>query len=122
MNSVRQKINAFMAGPQYVALFALVTALTFVLGIELIYYGLVVAVLFYVCIWGDDLLPLVPMFAFVYVAPSIHNNPGKSANSVFSKSSKMRSKPNRMISWLPRFLAFMASFSSSMAAPISSAS
>ena len=84
--TVRQKINGFLATPVYLMLFALATALAFIFGLELYYYGLVVAVMIYVCVWGDDLLPLVPMFAFVYVAPSMHNNPGRSTESIFSGS------------------------------------
>ena len=82
--SLRQRMNLFLADPKYIALLALITLMSFLMGTELLFYGLVAFLVAYVCIFGDDLLPLAPVFGFTYIMPGIESNPGKSGNTVFS--------------------------------------
>lgn len=82
--SVINKINDFLATPHYVALLAVLTAASNLFALELPYYTLIAALCLYVCIFGRDLLPLAPYFAFCYMSPSIGNNPGQNQDSIFS--------------------------------------
>ena len=81
--SVTDRINGFLTTPWYIGIIMLLTALSNILGLELVVYTLFVAVVVYLCIWGEDLLPLLPIFIGCYIAPSKQNNPGRSESSVF---------------------------------------
>lgn len=84
VNAARQKVNKFLTGPKYILALALLTALSFMVGGELVFYCVIALLAGYVCAFCDDLLPLTPVFVFVYVAPSVHSNPGRSGDTVFS--------------------------------------
>lgn len=79
----RRWVNDFMRSPWYLALLAGLTVLSSVFGLELIVYSIFVAIAVYLCIWGDDLLPLMPIVMFCYIAPSFVNNPGRNPQSIF---------------------------------------
>ena len=78
-----RKLNAFVLSPWMLGLLAALTVLTFIFSLELYYYTFVLFYGIYVTIFADDLLPLVPVFILCYVAPSMSNNPGTTADSVF---------------------------------------
>lgn len=86
-NLTHEKVNNFLNTPNYIVVMTLLTALSFALGGEIVYYLLIVLLAGYICIFSEDLLPLVPIFVFVYVAPSVHNNPGRADNTLFSGGS-----------------------------------
>ena len=77
------QFNAFLRTPWYIFAIAFLTVLSSIFGLELIVYSIFVAIAVYLCILGDDLLPLMPIVVFCYIAPSFVNNPGRNPQSVF---------------------------------------
>ena len=84
---VRERINGFLANPVYIMLIMLLTAISFAFGGELVLYTVFTAFIIYICVFGNDLLPIMPILVCAYVAPSIANNPGQCEASVFFGSS-----------------------------------
>lgn len=78
------RVNRFMTTPLYIGLLALLTLLSNTLSLELPLAFSVAAVVVYVCFFGDDLLPILPLSAFCYIAPSVGNNPGRNETTIFS--------------------------------------
>lgn len=76
-------INAFMRSPWFVILIAVLSAASSLFSLELPVYTLFVAFVAYLCLFGDDLLPVMPMAICCYIAPSPGNNPGRNETSVF---------------------------------------
>ncbi len=79
-----QKINRFLYAPAYFLLIGGLTVLSNTCGAELFVYTCFVLIAMFVCLFGRDLLPLMPMFVCGYISPSVENNPGFNADSVFS--------------------------------------
>ena len=79
-----QQINRILAAPQYIAAVMLMALLSNILSLELVVYSIFALIAVYVCVWGADLLPLMPIFISCYIAPSVRNNPGRNEASVFS--------------------------------------
>lgn len=84
--SLIQKINLFLYSPAYFFLIGGLTVLSNTCGAELFVYTCFVFIAIYVCLFGRDLLPLMPMFVCGYISPSVENNPGFNDDSVFSFS------------------------------------
>lgn len=82
-----QKLNQLMTTPGYIMLIMALTALSNILGLELPVYTAFVAIFAYICLFGKDLLPVIPMLICCYLAPSATNNPGRNPDSVFSADS-----------------------------------
>ncbi len=82
--ALKQRLDQFMASPQYIAALMVLTLLAAVLRLELVAYGIFTVIAVYTCLWGPDLLPMMPLFICSYIAPSVANNPGRSEASVFS--------------------------------------
>lgn len=78
-----RKVNSFLATPQYIMLVMLLAALSNLFSLELVVYGLYTAIIVYICLFGEDLLPMIPVVICCYVAPSARNNPGREEASVF---------------------------------------
>jgi len=78
------KINQYMATPGYILLVMLLTVLSNTLGIEPVVYTVFILTFTYICLFGDDLLPLMPLVVCCYFTPSVHNNPGRNEASIFS--------------------------------------
>ena len=83
-SSIAQKIDNFMTSPVYIMAIMVLTLISNIFSAELIIYTLFVLTAAYVCLFGKDLLPIVPMVICSYLAPSISNNPGRNENSIFS--------------------------------------
>lgn len=81
---VISKINRFLTTPQYVAIVAALALVSNLFGLELPVYTLFAALTSYVCLFGDDLLPLMAVFPCCYIAPSARNNPGRNEATIFS--------------------------------------
>lgn len=81
--SVANRINGFLASPMYVAVMAALTVLAHMLALECVLYTVFAAVAVYVCIWGQDLLPMLPLVIYSYIAPSAGNNPGRNEEAIF---------------------------------------
>ena len=79
---VRQ-FNSFLRTPWFVFAVGLLTVLSSIFGLELIVYSIFVSVVVYMCILGDDLLPMMPIVVCCYIAPSVINNPGRNPHSIF---------------------------------------
>ena len=82
-NTVAGKLSRFFAAPVYVLFIMLLALLSNTLGLELVVYSIYMLIFAYVCLLGEDLLPLMPISICCYIAPSVHNNPGRSETSVF---------------------------------------
>lgn len=83
IQSLSSVIDRFMASPRYVFAVMALAALSNFLGLELAVYTVYAGLIVYVCLFGKDLLPLIPVFLCCYLAPSGGNNPGLNAQSVF---------------------------------------
>ena len=83
-SSIAQKLDHFMTTPGYILLIMVLTAISNMFGAELVVYSLFVLTLVYICFFGRDLLPAMPLVICSYLAPSVHNNPGRNEASVFS--------------------------------------
>lgn len=80
----KQNIDAFLASPRFCAVVMALAALSNMFSLELPVYTVFIALAVYICIYGRDLLPLMPLIVACYLAPSTENNPGKAVDSVFS--------------------------------------
>ena len=78
-----KKINTFVYSNAFVFLLAFLTLVGNIFAIELVVYAFVALLVVYMCIFGRDLLPLLPLFIFCYIMPAVQNNPGKNAGSIF---------------------------------------
>lgn len=81
------RINRFLESPGYIMVVMLLTALSSIFSMELAVYTAFALIVFYVCVFGNDLLPLMPLLICGYVSPSGANNPGREEGSIFSGSS-----------------------------------
>ena len=81
-----QAINSFLRSPGYILALSLLTVVCNLLGFELVYYTLVIALGLYVITLSKDLLPIMPMIMLCYIVPSVKNNPGRHGDSIFSFS------------------------------------
>lgn len=81
--SFKQRFDAFLAWPGYIVILALLTEAANIFALELPVYSIFAALIVYCCFWGKDLLPVMPIFLYSYLAPSVQNNPGRNPDSVF---------------------------------------
>ena len=77
-------INRFLTTPGYIMAIMLLSVLSNALGLELPVYSIYVLTFAYICLFGEDLLPIIPIVVACYIAPSVQNNPGRNENSVFA--------------------------------------
>lgn len=82
-NSIVAGINRFLESPQFVLLICVMTALSSMLGLELILYTCFILFGIYIALFGNDFLPIAVLIICSYISPSIANNPGQNENSVF---------------------------------------
>lgn len=83
---LRGRIDRFLATPYYILTAMVLSILSHLLSLELPVYTVFALVWMYTAVLGKDLLPLTPLFLFCYISPSVINNPGRNAQSVFSGS------------------------------------
>lgn len=79
-----QAFNAFLRSPGYILALSALTIVCNLLGLELVYYTLVISLGLYVIVFGRDFLPIMPMIMLCYIVPSVKNNPGRHGDSIFS--------------------------------------
>ncbi len=84
VSPVIEQINNFISSRWYIVAIMMLSIAGNVLSIELFVYGVFTLLVFYACIFGRDLLPLMPIFIFAYLIPSSKNNPGKKEITIFS--------------------------------------
>ncbi len=82
----RQRFDKFLYSPAYFVALGGLTVLANVFGLELVAYTFMLPLAACVCLFGRDLLPLMPVFACAYISPSANNNPGMNEKSIFSLS------------------------------------
>ncbi len=82
--SYLRAFDDFLYKPTYFLLCGGLTLLANVCGAELFTYTCFILIALYLCLFGRDLLPIMPLAICSYIAPSRSNNPGLSSNSVFS--------------------------------------
>ena len=85
VSPTRERFNRFLYSPAYFVVLGGLAVLANVFGLELIAYTVMFPLAACVCLFGADLLPLMPVFACAYISPSASNNPGMNANSIFSQ-------------------------------------
>lgn len=73
----------YLSAPGYVLPVMLLALLSNMFGLELIAYTIYMVTFVYICLFGEDLLPLMPIVISCYIAPSVNNNPGRNEASVF---------------------------------------
>lgn len=78
--------DEFLYKPAYFFLCGGLTVFANVCGTELFTYTCFVFIVLYLCLFGRDLLPVLPLVICSYIAPSRANNPGLSNDSLFSLS------------------------------------
>lgn len=84
--TLRQRFDKFLYSPAYFVVLGSLSVLANVFGRELIAYSILIPLAICVCLFGRDLLPLMPVFACAYISPSAANNPGVNEKSIFSLS------------------------------------
>lgn len=82
-SKINININKFIVSPWATAMLGALTLACHIFALELALYVFVGLYALYICILGKDLLPLMPLFVFCYIAPNIKNNPGVAGDSVF---------------------------------------
>ena len=81
---IRERIASFLSTPWYIIAVAVLSLAAHICSAELVAYTALTAVAVFVGFWGNDILPLTPLFLFCYILPSAANNPGRNEASVFS--------------------------------------
>lgn len=76
--------NRFLTTPGYILGVLFLVMLANDAAVELQVYTALLCVGCYVCLFADDLLPLMPVFTGCYISVSARNNPGLYADSVFT--------------------------------------
>ena len=76
--------DEFLYKPAYFFLVGFLTLCANICGGELFTYTCFTLIVLYLCIFGKDLLPVLPLAICAYISPSRQNNPGVNDGSVFS--------------------------------------
>ncbi len=77
------KIHNFLTSPVYCVVVMALSALGHILSLELAVFLIFAVIFVYVCVFGKDLLGLMPLFLVFYITPSALNNPGRNPQSSF---------------------------------------
>ncbi len=77
-------MDTFFVSNWYLLLIGVLTVMANAFSLELPVYGIFAAIIVYLCIFGKDLLPILPILICCYIVPSRANNPGKYTDTVFS--------------------------------------
>ncbi len=80
---VSDAINSFIYSNWYIAFIGVLTLISNIFSAELFVYPLYFSIAIYIALFCRDTLPMMPLFAFGYVSPSLGNNPGKNPESIF---------------------------------------
>ncbi len=76
-------INKFIESKYFIAVLAFLSLCSNVLGWELYVYTTVITFGVYLCLFARDMRTLAPAVAFMYVSPSMKNNPAVNEQSIF---------------------------------------
>ena len=83
-HSLLRAITDFFYKPAYFVLCFLLTIIGNFFGLELFTYTCFGLIVWFLCVFGRDLLPTLPLFVCCYITPSRDNNPGRVSGSLFS--------------------------------------
>ena len=78
-----QKLNKFSYSIWSLIFISFLTLSAYIFSLEIYFYLFIALYVVYICLFCDDLLPIVCLFIFCYISPSRENNPGLNTNSVF---------------------------------------
>ncbi len=78
-----KKFNNFLTSPAYILCTGALAVIANLFGAEIFVYSLYVLCGIYLSFFGRDYLPLIPLVINCYISPSLHNNPGRNADSIF---------------------------------------
>lgn len=78
-----QNLNKFIYSIWSFVFISFLTLSAYIFSLEIYFYLFIALYVIYICLFCDDLLPIVCLFIFCYISPSRKNNPGLSTNSVF---------------------------------------
>ena len=78
------KLNMFVRTPGYIALVAILAGLSNAHSLEVVAFSFFAAFAVFACLWGEDLLPVMPLLIFGFLSVSASNNPGQNTTSVLS--------------------------------------
>lgn len=84
--SFKERFEAFLEKPIYIILVMILCGLSNIASAELIVYGIYTLLAVYILVFARDILGLMPLLIACYLAPSMVNNPGRNADSIFSLS------------------------------------
>lgn len=73
-------LNDFMRQPAYIIVLAAMTVVFNLLSADISTYTAFLVIGIYIALFSDDILPLMPIVIFSYIAPSPRNNPGSGRN------------------------------------------
>lgn len=73
-------LDGFLRSPAYIISISILTVICNLLQMDILLYTVVVFLAVSICLFGSDLLALMPLVILCYVAPSPQNNPGHGAN------------------------------------------
>lgn len=79
--------NKLATSPYVTAFWAIGALICHIFSFELVFYVLVCCYSILIVIFSHDFLPLMPLFVFCYIVPSLKNNPGIVSGSIFYGSS-----------------------------------
>lgn len=79
-----RKINAFLTTPLYILLVSALTLIASVFSLEIPVYTVFILLCVYICLLGDDLLPLMPIVLSCYMVNSLANNPGQQESTIYA--------------------------------------
>lgn len=82
--SIKDRINEFISSRWFIIAIMILSIAGNTLSIELFTYGVFTLLFFYICFFGDDLLPLASMIICAYIIPSSKNNPGRREVTIFT--------------------------------------
>lgn len=76
-----ETVNRFLRQPIYLIALSVLTVVFNLLRLDLLTYSCYFLLGIYIALFAEDLLAMMPLVIFCYIAPSPFNNPGKGANT-----------------------------------------
>lgn len=76
-------VDRFLYSPAFPLLMGALSFLSCAYSVEIPVYACYCGIFLYLCLFGRDYLPAIPLIVFCYIAPSSANNPGRNEQSVF---------------------------------------
>jgi hypothetical protein len=78
-----QSINKFFESNLFIAIFATLVVICNIFGLEFFVYTLVISYGIYLCLLGRDMRSVAAAVPFMYLSPSVQNNPAANPDSIF---------------------------------------